>query len=194
MRAGGTEPQALGLRDGKGMRAQTAQLALRVRHVRAHRRVELDQRLEQLGRHQLGEIAALLRLQDALDPLDEVERLRVQQMNSSSTPTVSAGPAPKRWSRTSATVAGRDMARGYDTARPAPSGVLPSLEADNPQRSPRPLHRAPTAGSARRRRASRWVLVREARLAAISAPRCAAGEDVRRGGHTPGFGTGASPA
>jgi hypothetical protein len=168
------------------MRAPTAQLALRVRHARAHRRVELDQRLEQLGRHQLGEIAALLRLQDATRSNDSAS----SSMNSSSTPTVSAGPGPNRWSRTSATVAGRDMARGYDTACPAPSGVLPSLDADNRNDRHARCIESPTAGSARRRRAPHWGLVGEARLAAISARgalpgRRTSGAEVTRPGSGP---------
>ena len=79
MRAGRAEPQVLGGGEREAVRAQPAELALGVRDARADRRMQLDQRLEQLLRHQLGERAAFLQRQDALDPLDEVQRLPIEE-------------------------------------------------------------------------------------------------------------------
>ena len=59
--------------------AHPAQLLAGVRRVAADRRVELDQRLEQLGRDLLGELAAGLGLQDLLGARDEVQRLGVEE-------------------------------------------------------------------------------------------------------------------
>ena len=96
VRAGAAEPKPLRRGRCDRVRAKAVQLALDVGDPAADGRVELHERLEQLRRHQLSEVAVCSAPRMLSMRWTRSSVSASSSMYSSSTPTVSGGPAPNR--------------------------------------------------------------------------------------------------